>query len=182
MSFTGPGNYTEIEEEIEVTFRNQKFTIKHRCYCNEKGEKFTTDRQDDDMMWAIFRAYWERRGFEHFYDIDGYREKQEPASEDLEQASKEWLRPQLDKSYSDYGERKMMELTHFDGYAMLDAVEFGAQWQKEQMMKDAVDAPVAATGMRAKSKGVTTYADIEIPTKERLNPRCDKVKVIIIKE
>ena len=23
-----------------------------------------------------------------------------------------------------------MELTHFDGYAMLDAIEFGAQWQK----------------------------------------------------
>ena len=24
----------------------------------------------------------------------------------------------------------MMELTHFDGYAMLDAIEFGAKWQK----------------------------------------------------
>lgn len=80
MSFTGQGNYTEIEEEIEVTFRNQKFTIKHRCYCNEKGEKFTTTRQDDDMMWAVFRAYWERKGFEFFSDIDGYREEQEPAS------------------------------------------------------------------------------------------------------
>ena len=26
----------------------------------------------------------------------------------------------------------MMELTHFDGYAMLDAIEFGAKWQREQ--------------------------------------------------
>jgi len=57
---------------------------------------------------------------------------EEPVSEDLEEASKEWLRPQLDKSYANYGETKMMELTHFDGYAMLDAIEFGAKWQKEQ--------------------------------------------------
>jgi hypothetical protein len=58
--------------------------------------------------------------------------KEEPVSDDLEEASKEWLRPQLDKSYANYGETKMMELTHFDGYAMLDAIEFGAKWQKEQ--------------------------------------------------
>ena len=55
---------------------------------------------------------------------------EEPVSEDLEEASKEWLIPQLDKSYANYGEAKMMELTHFDGYAMLDAIEFGAKWQE----------------------------------------------------
>ena len=59
-----------------------------------------------------------------------YAQKEEPVSEELEEASKEWLRPQLDKSYVNYGEVKMMELTHFDGYAMLDAIEFGAKWQK----------------------------------------------------
>jgi hypothetical protein len=53
-----------------------------------------------------------------------------PVSEELEKASKEWLSPQLDKSYANYGETKQMELTHFDGYAMLDAIEFGAKWQK----------------------------------------------------
>ena len=58
-----------------------------------------------------------------------YAQKEEPVSEELEEASKEWLRPQLDKSYVNYGEVKMMELTHFDGYAMLDAIEFGAKWQ-----------------------------------------------------
>ena len=57
----------------------------------------------------------------------------EPVSEKLEEASKEWLRPQLDKSYANYGETKMMELTHFDGYAMLDAIEFGAKWQFERV-------------------------------------------------
>ena len=63
--------------------------------------------------------------------------KEEPASEDLEEAGKEWLKPQLNKSYVNYGEGKMMELTHFDGYAMLDAIEFGAKWQKENLWKPA---------------------------------------------
>ena len=61
----------------------------------------------------------------------------EPVSEGLEEASKEWLSSQLDKSYSNYGEAKMMELTHFDGYAMLDAIDFGANWQKNHLWKPA---------------------------------------------
>ena len=65
--------------------------------------------------------------------------EEEPVNNDLEEASKKWLRPQLDKSYANYGEVKMMELTHFDGYAMLDAIEFGAQWQKEQMITKACE-------------------------------------------
>ena len=64
---------------------------------------------------------------------------EKPVSEDLEEASKEWLSPQLDKSYANYGEAKMMELTHFDGYAMLDAIDFGANWQKEHLMAKAVE-------------------------------------------
>lgn len=63
-------------------------------------------------------------------------DEEEPVSEDLEEASREWLIPQLDKSYAAYGETKQMELTHFDGYAMLDAIEFGAQWQKDQFEKN----------------------------------------------
>ena len=65
--------------------------------------------------------------------------QEEPISEDLEEASKEWLRPQLDKSYANYGEKKMMELTRFDGYAMLDAIEFGTKLQKQQLMTKAFD-------------------------------------------
>ena len=70
---------------------------------------------------------------------DNWEAVEEPVSEDLEEASKEWLIPQLDKSYANYGETKMMGLTHFDGYAMLDAIEFGAKWQKEQFEKDCTD-------------------------------------------
>ena len=64
---------------------------------------------------------------------------EEPVSEDLEEASKEWLRPQLDESYANYGENKMMQLTHFDGYAMLEAIEFGAKWKKEQFEKNRLE-------------------------------------------
>ena len=67
--------------------------------------------------------------------IDSLQE--EPINEDLEDAARKWLHPKLDKSYANYGEPKMMELTHFDGYNMLDAIEFGSEWQKETLWKDA---------------------------------------------
>ena len=64
---------------------------------------------------------------------------EESVSEDLDRASREWLRPRLDEDYANYGEDKMMELTRFDGYAMLDAIEFGAQWQANKgVTKEAV--------------------------------------------
>ena len=93
--------------------------------------------------------------------------QEEPISEDLEKAGKEWLRPQLDKSYANYGEAKMMELTHFDGYAMLEAIEFGAKWKEEQIMKNAVeceyfDGSLFCNDLREK------YRD------------CDKVKIVIV--
>ena len=65
--------------------------------------------------------------------------QEEPVSKDLEEASKKWLRPQLDKSYAAYGLLRQMELTHFDGYAMLDAIEFGAKWKEEQFKKNLLD-------------------------------------------
>ena len=78
------------------------------------------------------------------------RHLQEPVSKELEEASKEWLATQLDKSYAAYGETKQMELTHFDGYAMLDAIEFGAKWQKDHMMKDAVDGTMGFVSVHLK--------------------------------
>ena len=62
--------------------------------------------------------------------------KEEPVSEDLEDVARKWLNLKLDKSYANYGETKMMELTHFDGYDMLDAIEFGAKWQKKKDLKE----------------------------------------------
>lgn len=99
--------------------------------------------------------------------------REEPVSEGLEEAGKEWLKPQLDKSYANYGETKMMELTHFDGYAMLDAIEFGAKWQKEQLMAKAVDGEVGYWNLR----GLSINTDLPRSVSEG-----DKVKIIVIKE
>lgn len=121
----------------------------------------------------------------HQFIITEYN-KQEPASDDLEQASKEWLRPQLDKSYADYGERKMMELTHFDGYAMLDAVEFGAQWDRKQMMEDAVEAVVSqvpcANEIIFRNPASVSYWYLPSEMNRLGINKGDKVKVIIIKK
>lgn len=99
-------------------------------------------RQEDEEILSFINSLWEKPkcmySKDNFTDedrktlCDGCRESNCSfyLNEDLEEASKEWLRPQLDKSYANYGEAKMMELTHFDGYAMLDAIEFGAKWQK----------------------------------------------------
>ena len=71
----------------------------------------------------------------------------ETVSEDFGKAAKKWLRPQLDKSYANYGEAKKMELTRFDGYAMLDAIEFGVKWQK-QHSKCPLDCPAFSDGYK----------------------------------
>ncbi len=106
---------------------------------------------------------------------------EEPTSEDLVEASKEWLRPQLDKSYANYGEVKIMELTHFDGYAMLDAIEFGAKWQKEKTMKDAIEREVQTDA------GGYPYIDINVELYDYDNDvplakKGDKYKIVLIKE
>lgn len=111
----------------------------------------------------------------HQFIINEYH-KEEPSIDDLEKASKEWLKSQLDKSYANYGEAKMMELTHFDGYSMLDAIEFGAKWQFEQMMAKAVDVSIAIPY----PNGNGDYTRL-VDSKEAL-PFGDNIKVLVIKE
>ena len=132
-----------------------------------------------------------------------FNKKEEPVSEDLEEASKEWLRPQLDKSYANYGEAKMMELTHFDGYAMLDAIEFGAKWQekKDQSTIELAEDHAMLAGMEkmkeqmmAKAVEVTVHIEAGnypyIPQMELydydndvpLAKEGDKYKVVLSKE
>ena len=107
----------------------------------------------------------------------------EHISEDLEEASKEWLKPQLDKSYVNYGEAKMMELTRFDGYAMLDAIEFGAKWKEKEMqstIEDAIDGICISNGVEC---GSTIDSPAGVLFLQH-NTFCvgDKIKLIIIKE
>ena len=93
------------------------------------------ERTIDVMQYQVHRkdAYKELKGILDYIDFL----QEDPVSKDLEKASKEWLMPQLNKSYSKYGEDKMIELTSFDGYNMLDAIEFGAKWKEEHLWKPA---------------------------------------------
>ena len=97
---------------------------------------------------------------------------EEPVNEDLEQAAKEICQKTLEG-----------ETVVIDGYEYVvrsDAEECckaGAQWQKEQMMKTAVDGKIYETQARSKLKAAT------IDKISRLKYRVgDKVKLIILKE
>ena len=141
------GEMQLMQEKSSVKFRGEEISfIKKFYHCVDSGQEFTDTELDNDNMWSIFRAYWERKGFEHFYDIDGYREEQESVSKDLEQVTERYA---CRYSSSKYGYAKVGE-----------AFKVGAQWQREQMMKDAVDGWVA----RDKDCDIAIFR--EVPTKD----------------
>ena len=112
---------------------------------------------------------------------------EETPNENLEEASKKWIRPQLDKSYIEYGEAKQMELTRFDGYAMLDAIEFGANWQKDKMMSDSIDGVITNVDSGfGYSVAAFKFDDnhtfqVLLPVNKN-NKYGDKIKLIVSKE
>lgn len=156
------GEMQLMQEKSSVKFRGEEITfIKKFYHCVDSGQDFTDTELDNDNMWAIFRAYWERKGFEHFYDIDGYREEQKPASEDLEQAARDYR----DKTEFQYPNQLQPA---YEGF------KAGAQWQKAQMMKDAINAHVNMEWNHLSFGGFTW-------SQTGLNWG-DKCKLIIIKE
>lgn len=60
--------------------------------------------------------------------LDTLEQPQLPS--DVEEAAMEYVRPKLSKDYVEYGERKQMQLTRFDGYDILEAIEFGAEYER----------------------------------------------------
>ena len=59
--FTG-GKVTLESKEDEVLFRGEKITVSRQYYrCVDTGKEFTTNGLDDDMMWAVVRAYCEKK-------------------------------------------------------------------------------------------------------------------------
>lgn len=169
------GEMQLMQEKSSVKFRGEEISfIKKFYHCVDSGQEFTDTELDNDNMWSIFRAYWERKGFEHFYDIDGYREEQESASEDLEQAANRYAK-------EEYNRKNPVTLPDRcrDCYApIMYAFKAGEEWQREQMMKDAIEGKVVAV-RNVMSDRLHTYPWIEIEAQLSKN---DKVKVIIIKE
>ncbi len=75
--FTG-GKVTIISREEELTFRGEKVKITRKYYrCKDTGREFTDSKLDDDMMWAVFRAYCEKKGITSFTDIMLKQEQQD---------------------------------------------------------------------------------------------------------
>lgn len=67
--FTG-GKVIILSREEEATFRGEKVKITRKYYrCVDTGREFTDSKLDDDMMWAVFRAYCEKKGFNSFNDL-----------------------------------------------------------------------------------------------------------------
>ena len=94
--------------------------------------------------------------------------QEEPVSEDLEEASNNYVL-NVRKGYP-----RVMDET--DRY-ICNAFKAGAQWQKQQLMANAVDGKIYETQARSKLKAATTG---------KLSPLDynvgDKVKVVVIKE
>ena len=95
------------------------------------------------------------------YLIDSMQE--EPVSEDLEKVADQYS----ESVESDYSNDM------FDSHNIFEAVIYGAKWQKQQMMKDAVEAIVQTNSM----SGNTVVVHLDCKYKAG-----DKVKLIIIKE
>lgn len=89
----------------------------------------------------------------------------EPVSDELEKAADKYSQ----SIHSDYSNDM------FDGHNIYDAVIYGAQWQKQQMMKGAVEGLVVCEEL------THYYKDIVMPIPDYLKVG-DKVKLIIIKE
>ena len=101
--------------------------------------------------------------------VEALRKQEEPVSEDLEEAVNAYIGypPEVDECSSVYGKRQ--------------AFKAGAKWQKQQLLKDAIDATVCgdAGGYPYVNRTIELYDyDNDIP----LAKVGDKVKLIIIKE
>lgn len=74
--FTGGKCTLETKTET-FTYRDEEFTVEKKFYrCADTGHEFTDAALDNDLMWTLFRAWCERKGFETFQDICPWKENQ----------------------------------------------------------------------------------------------------------
>lgn len=162
------GEMQLMQEESSVKFRGEEISfIKKFYHCVDSGQDFTDTELDNDNMWTIFRAYWERKGFEHFYDIDGYREEQKSASEDFES---EW------KRYCDSKGGGAVTMN------VKDVAKHFAQWQREQMMKDAIAGEVKTLYRHIVYVESVGFDSGSIDENKQEVFAGDKVKIIMVKD
>ena len=130
-------------------------------------------RMNNRAKTLIDGSYWDYKGLIDF--IDSLKEK--PLSEDLEQAAYKYGE-ELDQIVGSYDD----DDSSVGDYAQ-EAFKAGARWQKEQMMKDAVECEVDKDYYIKFSD--ETWIDLD-PSMQ-LKPafglnKGDKVKIIVLKE
>ena len=67
--------------EIEVEFRGEKVTV-NREFCRDGDKNYSTNEQDDNVIWAALRAWCEKKGVTAFELYP--KQPEQPASEGLE--------------------------------------------------------------------------------------------------
>ena len=127
----------------------------------------------------------------HRFIITEYN-KQEPASEDLELFRTEYVDKEIERIYPNLSphlpRKQKLRLNVFNGEDLEIAIDKATQWQKEQMMKDAIEGEVTGIGpltngnlidSQKKTRRLSaTYSFENTPYCELGN----KVKVIIVKD
>ncbi len=58
----------EWSEEVELLFRGEKVTVKRPFYRDDKGHRYSTTEQDEEVAWNALRAWCEKKGIS-LYDL-----------------------------------------------------------------------------------------------------------------
>ena len=115
--------------------------------------------------------YWNTMGDRHKGPNEAFKKQQPKRPKDLEEAALSRMKDP-DMYLSDAVIDEM-------GDELLKMAQFGAKWQKEQMMKEAVDADVMLT-LHDKTGDISLHTGY-LP--KELGIKCDdKVRIIIVKE
>ena len=146
------------------------------------------------------RAEIERQKKENYYDIydeyDGFVRnafdsilsfidsmQEEPVSEDMWEASKQYaLRQVFASTDAEMTEQAYLSLRLFSGFEIAVAHKDGANWQKEQMIKEAKDGVITFDYYGDNDKIYGCIAHDSFCLEELGLKDGDKVKLIIIKE
>lgn len=100
---------------------------------------------------------------QHFYELGQHSKI--PASKDLEEAANNYISP--------IENEQGLSFIGFSGQDIKDAFIAGAEWQKDQMLKDAVECELYRDG---------DCLTIDLDMEKLGHTEDDKVKVIIVKE
>lgn len=98
-------------------------------------------------------------------------EDERPVTNDLEEAAEEWAKENYGVNYMDF------DFTQDAAFRAMYHFRAGAKWQKEQMLKEAVEADVNIYRDIVAGKSWAEFV-VEIPT----NNLGDKVHIIIVKK